>query len=160
MSQINPHWSRWIKASVSKWFDDHKGDVVMFFEGDDRATDETPEFVEVRMDGPRIKELSKNYFRLDVFINVLIQCHMNKSNVYSFEVLEGKVQAMFDPCIPVFKYGNGADDNSTVQIGTLVLKYSRPLDQLKSANFGQIDEAVRLQQATVEGHYRLELTIP
>lgn len=159
MSTINPHWNRWIRASIAKWFEDHKGDMVMFHEGDDRTTDKIPEFVEVRMDGPRIKELSKNYFRLDVFVNALTQCAMNKDNVYAHEVLKGKVQAIFERCIPVMKYGNGADDDRTVQLGTLTLQYSRPLDQLKVADFGQIDEVVRLQQATVEGHYRMELTV-
>lgn len=156
---VNKNMSRWIWASVTKYFDDNKAGLVVFFEGDDRDTAKDQDFIEFRMDGPRTKELSHNYTQYDVFVNVLVQSTMNKEDTHKFWRALGQVQALFIKCIPVIKYGDGPDDDGTTQVGTLLLQDSGfNGEQVKTAVFGQVDPIVRVQQATVEANYRMHLS--
>ncbi len=58
--------------------------------------------------------------------------------------------------VPVYKYGNGVGDDET-QIGCLDLYTDKPRDRIMVHDFGQVETDVKLQQATVEGQYKIEL---
>jgi hypothetical protein len=153
---MNEHWPRWVFASMSKHFADHFAaqtpPVPLFVEGDDRDTALLQKFSEFRMDGPRIREQSKGYWEVYVPVNILIQTSMNDKDAHLHRKQMGIAASGFARTISIFKYGNGVDDDQTLLLCmTLMGDKSNPL-QVK--DFGQVDTTVRLQQATVEGHYK------
>ena len=154
---INKHWSRWVAASCRKHFNDNRQGVTLHVEGDERSTADLKEHAEFRIDGPDIKNPSRGYYILDVAINILVKANMNSGNVDNMVVISGIIQAAFTETISVFKFGNGVDDDQTL-LGCLRLR-SDDQGSILFNNFGQIDEDSRLTQATIEGRYRMELTV-
>lgn len=152
---INPNWSRWIWASCTKLFDANKGDYFMFIEGLTRTTDGSEVFLEYRADGPLIREPCKNQFVFDITINLMVQVGINNYDAHAFQKAFGWAQSMFVDCIPVYKYGDGPDDDSSF-LGNFILKYSREIDFVHSLQLGQIDPIMRLMQGTVECRYRMD----
>lgn len=156
---INPNWERWAVASFEKQFKTvfDAASVPIFFEGDDRDTAKLTNFVEFRMDGPKIRELSKGYFRLFVPVNILVKHSMDDQNVHRIHRTIGTAISAFADHISMFKYGNDPDTDDS----SFVVCFSRMdnlLDQLRVNQFGQIDPIVRARQATVEGHYEAFIT--
>lgn len=130
----------------------------MFIEGLTRTVDGKEVFIEFRMDGPNIREPSRNYFVFDITINICIQVAENAYNAHDFMRAYGWVQSMFRGCIPVHKEGNGPQDDPNFLLGTLILKNSREIDLLKGLQLGQIDPVMKLMQGTVEARYRMEFS--
>lgn len=127
----------------------------MYVEGQDRATSELAEYIELRVDGPYIKEQSKNLYRVDLECNVLCCAKRDEVDNHKIHRITGKVASIFTSNIPVFKFGNGPDDNSSTLVGCLVRRDDKK-EGIITSHFGQIDPDVNLMQATVEAHYRME----
>jgi hypothetical protein len=153
----NKSWARWIKASVSKHFDDRKEDVHLFIENQHRDTDEVKEFIELRVDGPRCLEVSKDCWKIRVEINLLIQVVMNDKDYHRIDDIVGIVQAAFTNSIPVYRYGNRTGDDDTFLGCLRILMDPSTRDFLEANRFGQIDIRTKLLQSTVEGHYEMDL---
>ncbi len=151
---MKEHWPRWVFASFSKHFADKftASGLPFFVEGDDRDTAELQDFAEFRMDGPRIRELSKGYFRLFVPVNILVQSSMNDQSTHRLHTSLGKVLDAFTDSIVVFKLGATPiiDDGTSL---VCMVQLREKLDELRVNHFGQVDTASRIQQASVEGHY-------
>lgn len=127
----------------------------MYLEGDERTLQEETEFYELRIDGPFITQPHKNFWYCDVEINVLVQSHMNMSELYRLQEAVSPIVKAFTNAICVYKYGEGALDDGTL-FGTLRLRPE--LDETIDVNYyGIIKEDTRLTQATIEGHYRMEI---
>lgn len=146
---------RWTFASVSKHFDDRKSTAFLFIEGQDSLTNEQRDWLELRMDGPFIQEVSGNFFFLDIEINVLVSAIMNEDNYHVIHTLVGIAVAAFTNQIELFKLGDNPQDDQSL-IGCYLLR-SQGREATIISHFGQIDPDKRLIQASVEGHYRLEL---
>jgi hypothetical protein len=59
----------------------------------------------------------------------------------------------------VMKYGDGPDDNPAVMVGVLQIRNDGfNGEQLKVSAFGQVDPIVRVQQATIEANYRMNIS--
>lgn len=155
---ISPNWSRWVWASCTKFYDDNKGDFYLYIEGQSRQVDAKEVFLEFRMNGPRIREPSHNYFVFDVVINIAVQVGLDSYNAHKFQRAFGWAQSMFRPCIPVYKYGDGPQDDRTALLGILTLKNSREIDIVNSLQLGQPDPVMKLMQATVEARYRMDFS--
>ena len=156
MSQINPNWDRWIFASVSNHFNTLAIAVPLplFIEGQHRDTREIKDFFELRLDGPRMTEVSANNWQIRIEINCLVQSAMDETNYHRIRQNTGVVAAMFTG-IGIFKYGDGLDDDQS-QIGCMILlQDKRGRDFLEISHFGQIEPATKLLQSTVEGHYEM-----
>ena len=156
---MNENWPRWVFASFSKHFADHfaAAGIPLFVEGDDRDTSLTKDFAEFRMDGPRIRERSRNYFELYVPVNILVTSAMDDANTHRGLRTIGKALSGFADSISVFKYGaNNPPDDRSLLVCMVLLK--SPLHAVRENHFGQVDKTVRLQQATVEGHYQGYIT--
>lgn len=152
---MNVNWARWIKTSIVKYFDTNKGSYTLFVEGADRHTQDLQTWVEVRTDGPYIREVSKNYYKLTVEVNLLLSSIVNE-NIYTQDALCGYFQSLFT-CIPVFRYGPSDDiANDNVQFGELVL-FDHMRESIKLNHFGIIRPDTNLIQSTVEGHYLMWL---
>ena len=150
-------WARWSKASVS----DHFATKLspLFIEGQHRDTDEDTNFFELRMDGPRLLEVSKDYWKLRIEINVLCQSVMNETDYHVIDDMVGLAQSAFVNAIHVYRYGNRVgDDNSFV--GCYILQQDRrKIDYTETHVLGQIDIRTKLLQSMVEAHYVMDLQV-
>lgn len=155
--QIHFLWQRWIKASINKHFEDNKGPLPLYFEGDERTLQDDAEFYELRVTGPMLLQYQKGEFFADVQINVLVQAHPDDRDLYTIDNAIGYAARAFTNAICVYKFGNDHEfDEPTELLGAL--KLQRDVDEEVAVNqFGIIKEDTRLTQATIEGHYRMEL---
>ncbi|KKK55613.1 hypothetical protein LCGC14_3072780, partial [marine sediment metagenome] len=157
LCELREHWPRWIFASVSKYFSEiaTSSDLHFFIEGTHRQTKDYQKFIEFRMDGPSITELSKNYFQIDVEINMLWSFNQDQENFHESQRITGiLLNAMTDIC--VYRYGDDSVDNSEL-LGTLSLRQDKK-NPIRVNNFGQVRTDVKLMQGTVEGTFRMILT--
>ena len=155
----NPNWPRWIFATVSKHFTEaaQEAELPLFIEGQHRSTRKYKDLLELRMDGPTLREPSKGCWYLRLEINILIQSTMDDKNYHRIHQNVGVVAAAFEKAISVYKYGNNPQDDKTF-VGCLQLIQNRETrDFIEINHFGQIDPKTNLMQASVEGHYKMVL---
>ena len=157
---MDKNWPRWIFASITKHFSDVIS-LPLFVEGMDRQTKDLKHFAEIRIDGPETNELSADYWRLYVEINVLIQTIMDDENLHRHWDNIGDVNMAFWNCISVYKHadkdGQNGDGSKLGCFKLVTDRYDR--ENIDTSNFGQIDKSVKLQQATVEAHYEMFLSV-
>jgi hypothetical protein len=144
---------RWIFASVSKHFDGHKGTMNLYIEGMHRDTHKLESCIELRSDGPYYTEISKAYWKAYIEVNVLVQAAKNNQNFHTMRQLTGNVMAIFEACIPVYRYGDGPDDDQSYVGALQRLDEQAGRNNIQVSQFGQIDPVNQLEQAVVEAHY-------
>lgn len=153
---INPNWDRWVWASMTAFMDQQKGPFYLFIEGLTRVVDGKKAFIEFRMNGPNITEVSNNLFYLDVVINFCVQQSTDSYDAHAFMRAWGWAKSMIQPCIPIFKYGEELQDDQS-QLGTMLLQCSSKVDFVKGLQLGQVDPVMKLMQGTIEGNYRMQI---
>lgn len=157
---INPNWNRWIFASVTTYFKNiitNPPNSLPFIINSQNANIQG-DSIELRVVGPVWRQYESNVFYGEITLNALIKATKDASDYHKIYRMAGVVESTFSPAIPVIKYGNGpADDNVTV-IGCLILK---PVDNkdIETYNFGQVTPEIPLLQTTVQGVYRIDLTV-
>ena len=151
------NWPRWIVASVARWFDARRQGIPMFLEGENHEEGKA-DYIELRVDGPYVLELSQGFFRLDVEINVFVVSAKNSDDLYKIYRDCGTVAAAFGGgVIDVFKLGDGIDDDQS-QLGCLVLVRSGDArEALRVSHFGQVSAVTPILRSSVEGHFHMEL---
>jgi hypothetical protein len=156
---MNENWPRWIFASVTKHFDGNLNAYEIFYEGQKRSAENfQTDLIEVRMDGPYYLQLSKTEYNAKIEINLLAQAAIDEKDFHKIHRMVGVVATGFAPGIQVFKYGNGVVDDDSL-IGCLDLIQDRQNREFLVINhFGQLDPEKQIMQATVEGHYEIQLT--
>lgn len=149
----NTNWPRWVFASVSQHFASNTAGLDMFIEGQHRNTRDLKDFIELRMDGPQITEVSKDYWRIYGEVNVFITSAMDVTNYHRIHENVGIVAAAFT-MIPLFKFGvpSVINDQSHWACWNL-LQDIRKRQKVEISHFGQIDVKSEVVQASVEGHY-------
>jgi len=155
----NPNWPRWIFATISRHFTDaaQLAGLPLFIEGQHRATRDFKDFFELRLDGPLMREISKDCWLLQIEVNILVQSIMDEKNYHRLHQNVGTLTAAFEKSINVWRYGNNPQDDKSF-VGCLqLLQDSEHRDYLEVNHFGQIDIKTKLIQATVEGHYKMLL---
>lgn len=159
----NPHWARWIFASVATCLkalaDAHQ--IPALIEGVD---DRTPAFMEatdraeIRINGPYTQELSHGYYRLWVDLNVLLTSRYDgdQKNRHAFLVNAGLFQEAMDQPIHIYKFGNQPGDDDS-RLGCLV---PRPgtRESVRVVHFGQSNATQRIKQSAVDARYVMYLT--
>lgn len=147
---------RWFEASILKWIDDNKPtNSFVFYEGQERKTSNYRAWFEVRIDGPLSRELTKDHWLHNLEVNVLCSVGIEKQ-FYNIVTMLGAMAKILDTPIPVFKYGNGPDDNSMTKLGCLTLDNTDKRGIIIH-KYGQIEPKIKLIQATVEARYYLYL---
>ena len=154
---VNKNWPRWIFASISQHFTDEKQGLDLFIEGQHRDTRDKKDFLELRMDGPYITEISHNYFRIYIEVNVLVQSTKDQDSYHRIHANVGIAAAAFWNGIKVFRYGNGIDDDDSYLGCLQLVTDARGKERIQISHFGQIEPKTRLMQSTVEGHYEMFL---
>jgi hypothetical protein len=152
---MRKHLPRWIFASISKHFDTHRSGIEMYVEGQDRKTD-VDDFFELRMDGPYYRELSKNFFEVRFEINVLIQSELNDNYHRIHEIIGIVSDAFFTP-INIYRFGSEQEDDGSFFDCVSLSFEKRRRDALEIHQFGKIEPSTKIMQATVEGHYELNV---
>lgn len=142
---------RWLFASLSTHFKENTGGIVTHIDGENRLPDQGQDFAEFRMDGPRITELSAKELRVWVAVNIVVQHTQVEDDLHGIQRSFGLILEAFNRQIPIFKYGNGVDDDQS-QL-TCVNLINRKPDDIQVNNFGIIDKNLGLQQGTIEAHY-------
>jgi hypothetical protein len=140
--------SRWMVASINKHFDANKGSLNLYVGDDHRNLTDDEDYLELRIDGPYLKQCHKDYWQINLVINVLIVSVINDDDIYRIHNSVGTViAAMTD--IPIYKYG---DDNSF--IGCIILQ-QKGNEYIQVKHFGQLQPDVKVLQCTVEGQYQM-----
>lgn len=155
MIPFNENWGLWCKKALIKHFDEKKGDTTLYVEGFPRNTDSLTDYLELRIDGPYIRENANDQWRLFFEVNVLVVVKENHEDAYRIDRLIGRVSDIFKPSIPVFKYGDQPDDSGEF-FGCLVL-VPRIQERIQVSHFGKIRPDTDILQASVEGHYNIYL---
>lgn len=150
---MNQNWPRWIFASFSKWFSDLRQGLDFFVEGEDQKLQESENYFEFRMNGPIMTEISKDYWRLEAVINILVMSKQNATDIHTVHRNVGIAAAAFTKCIPIYKYG---DDGS--QFGVMILTtYEK--EQVRITHIGQVGPDVKAMQSMVQGYYCMLLEV-
>lgn len=161
----NPNWARWIFASVGyhlKQASTGTGAAILVEHLDERteAFMQAADRAEIRITGPFVQELSKGCYRLWVDANVLLTSRYDgaKKNANDIIKFAGVFQAAMDLPIPVWNYGNEADDwkdgqpDTQVHIGCLLPRPGKN-ESIKLFHFGQTDKTDKLKQTVVDARY-------
>lgn len=150
------NWGRWITASMLKYLDDNKpSGAFVYYEGQPRKTNGYDAWYEVRIDGPTARELSKDYWRLEIEVNILCSCGVDR-DLYHIDRMLGEMGALLSDAPGLFKLGDGPDDDQS-QLGCLTLNMRDSNEGIIPHKFGQIEPKTPLIQATIEAHYWINL---
>jgi len=159
----NPNWARWVFASVATYLKHvaQQQQLPVLIEGLDERTTEfmsATDRCEVRITGPFTRELSRDYFQVEVVVNVLfVSRYEEQKNQYAIIQKTGVFQEAMDGAIAVYRYGSGADDDEHVLVGCLSPAQGRH-DAIRVMHFGQINPTDRLKQSMVDARYRMEIS--
>lgn len=163
----NPNWPRWIFASLAVHF---KGvadglPLNMITEGIDERESETMQGdrCELRINGPFIREASKNYWRVWINVNVLLTDYMEGQGENTYKLMDwgGAFLEGMNLPIPIYKYGpdvGGIDDQSL--LGCLTMLRGSSGESIRLIHFGQIGQVERVRQAAVDGKFEMYLNYP
>ena len=153
----NPHWPRWIFASISKHFSDRKGSYTLYIEGQPRTAPQPADLLELRVDGPYLTEYSKGEWYGYVEVSILQQTILTDTNYHNLATMQGLVASAFTD-IQCYKYGTGVADDQSFFGCLKLIQDPTKRERIQINNFGIIDPATQMMQGTVEGHFRIELT--
>jgi len=123
-----------------------------------RETRVLKDFIEFRQDGPYLTEVCKGVWRVFIEVNILVQSAMDDKNFHRIHTNVGIVAAAFTS-IPVYKYGNNAQDDQSLLGCLQLVSDARGKERIQISHFGRIDVGTPLHQSTVEGHYEMFLTV-
>jgi len=157
---MNTNWPRWIFASIAEYMRPIAAAIPLplLVEGiDDRIESKMEaDHAELRVNGPAISEISSDYYRLVVDVNVLLTDLMDGSTENAYDLIQwgGVFQEALSGPISIYKYGSGADDDDAY-IGCLEVLGGR--DSVKLFHFGQISKVDRVRQSMVDSRFSIYL---
>lgn len=163
MPQVNidQHWGLWARATFVKHFTDTLSGHKVFAEEQPKDTKDLQQWFEIRADGPFVRRHSKRLFTLMFEVNILVShIQAQKDNRYSMHSLAGEVAAGFVQCMAIKKYGPTSDpaNDGSVFAHARIDPRQRSED-VETSFFGLVDPATSLYQATVEGHYSVQVEV-
>lgn len=160
MSKVPTQWARWIYSSCAKHFHGKAQGLSVFIEGFDRDTANLAEWFEFRADGPVYHRTSPIDIRCDIEVNIAVSVKP-QGNAFRIHEVTGIVAQAFTNMICVKRLGKLTDDpkNDGSILGYLSLQPGDK-ESVVTSFFGKIRPDTKLIQATLEGHYRMFLTIP
>jgi hypothetical protein len=153
---------RWIFQSVAEHFRSVAGTLSLpyFVEGIDERSEETmhSDHVEARVTGPTLKEISKDYYNVDVVINFMFTKAMDPvdSNAYSLIQWTGVFADEMLLPIPVYKKGTGVDDTGEL-VGCLQIGKGKN-EAARIYHFGQLDKDTAVLQSEIDAVFHMDYT--
>jgi hypothetical protein len=157
MAQIPDQLGRWLVTSLATYFKPVADGLSLpyYIDGLDERSDEIvhADHAEMRFTGPFIYERSKDYYKIQMVVNILLTRFMGmQSNSYYLVDWAGVFQQSMLTPLPVYKWGSGDD-----LLGCLMLENGA--ESVKIFHFGQISTTDRLRQSEVDALYRMELKV-
>lgn len=119
----------------------------LFIEHDQRDPEQVTNRYELRVDGPYIRELQRNYFHVVVEVNVLVETIKNPEQLYLHSERKDTALALFTPCIRVF------DDNNEVLF--VLTRRDEFRNHLTVNDFGTVENTLPILEATIEASYEV-----
>lgn len=153
------HLKRWIFASFVLEVRKHQEQgFPLYIEGDDRDTGKSPDHMELRIDGPYVRNVGTKG-EMCAFIEVNILGNTTRSmERYRRENLQGLMADILNRDFCIIKTGNEGkipeDNGSTVGVMQLL-----PTDQIKVSDFGNITDTTEVYQMVAEAHYEMYFTL-
>lgn len=154
---------RWIFTSVAWHFKEIADDnnIPLFIEGIDERESEDSEqdHVELRLTGPIIKEVSKDYYTFDTVVNFLVTNLMSMSGDNAYKIIDwcGILAYEMNKPLPIYKYGSGPDDDDSL-IKCMQVKKNKS-SSVKIFHFGQIDKTSRIRQSEIDASYEMDVKL-
>ena len=152
---FDPNWPRWVQASVADHFKvtaNTYGYASLVEELEERTTEfvESTNRLEIRINGPFIKNPSHGFWHILVPCNILIFSHMDGTveNVYNGVDIAGVMAQRASEPVSVFKLGSNPQDDGTFLFCLTLTKTKG--ESLNVHHFGEIDAASRLRQFGVD----------
>lgn len=152
------HLTRWVHASVKDYIKTKFAGTPLVVEGENDKKPDAPFFIELRIDGPNMVKIgTRTEYMGMVEVNLLLT--VNKDEKYA-HILQDKIGLCWEAleaCIPIKRVGStdtAVDTGAIVSVLQLIDE-----DAIEINNFGQVDPNIRIQQASVEGHYRFQLEL-
>lgn len=155
---MNTNWQRWIISSIHKHFSEACAAatpvIKYYIEAVPSANekDALKYWCEGRVDGAIWKLHTKNEQSCVIEVNMIIGTKNNLKDIYQAERLKGLLTVAFTTAIPVFKLGDGIDDDPTSVVACLNL-VTEGREALVVSDFGQAGTGSQIKLATVEGHF-------
>jgi len=165
MSKVNKRWTKWILASVSKFFADASAleNTFMYIEGQKRMTNDKQDWLEFRMDGPRFTNPSKGCWKVEVTVDIGVNHLRDDTQIHGMALLEGIAESLFDSCIPVYKYPTkdiiDPESDSSLFLNLAIQNNAIGTD-LRTTFFGTPNPSTKIEQSTVEATYSQVFTQP
>ena len=156
---VNPNWTRWIVASLATYFGEIADvqNLPLLVDGiDERDAEKLRSRVELRISGPFVREPSKDYFYVEVGVNLLLTDIMSDTqNPYRLMSFLGAFQEAAAKTILLHKYGPtpAVDDQS--YFGCLIPR-GESKDASKTYQYGQVSVRDHVRQASIDTMYYLE----
>lgn len=151
---MNTRLPRWIKASVSNYFTTALSPVPLFITGDLRTTEQDPNWIELRFNGPDFMQNSKDTLRMMLRLNFVVNLVSDGKNSYAMEDYTGLIASLI-VAIPIYRYGDVTldpqDDSSFIQC---IEPMTEGTHSIEIKNFGKLDPSTNLTQSTVEVTYK------
>jgi hypothetical protein len=159
---MDKNLARWIFQSIAVHFESTASGLSLPFyvEGVDEIDDDVmrADHVELRVTGPQVKEVSNGYFTVDVMINFLFTKLMSATSADGYDIIQWTgefANVMLDP-VPIYKYGSGVDDDSTL-VGCLEVKKGNN-EKVRVFHFGRLDKDTRVRQSVCDALYGMDYT--
>ncbi len=151
---FNVSWPKWIWASFAKHFYDAADDagILIHIEGEERKTQTLAEYSEFRLLGPQVEELSKNCFRFECRLNILVSVDEKNINRFRVHEIGGIFLASFATSIAMLKLGSAEIDDQD-QFGCMDIRGKASWNY-----YGKIKDDTTLLQGTVDGRYQMTLS--
>lgn len=154
------HIPRWTHASIKDYLKKNWGGAPLFVEGEDDNKPPDPFYIELRIDGPVLKAHgSKGEYIGEIEINLIITIKKDEKYVHLLQDKMGLAVQLLNRCIPVRKIGRTTDAPDIDDGSVVAYLQLNPDEQIDVSNFGQVDPILRVQQASVEAHYRMQLNL-
>lgn len=158
MSDPNVNLERWIFASVDNFFETTLNPLLpLTIEGRAFENLDLPARAELRITGPTLFNQIGDYWKAEVNIDILVQVVADDVNYHTIWNKIGIARESMQPCIPVYRYGNGGADDETFVAN--LKRYSptgRAGEEIRVTPFGRVEPEVNLYQATVDAFYKME----
>ena len=157
---MNPNLPRWIFASLNGHFDSVASGLSVRFhvEGvdEDEALDFTSDNILFRLNGPFADiGIGLEIYRVETQILLTDIIETTGGNPYDIYVWAGKYQEAMLEAIPIYRRGNGAEDDDSL-IGCLNPDFRRK-DPIRVVSYGEVDRDARIKQVSVNGLHILEI---
>lgn len=143
----NDKWPVYIIGSLNKYFKAALPGYKFYTIGEDPRLNTSETYFWLRIDGPTVIQNSANDYRLEVTINLLISCFIER-DLYILEKLIGLGSKAFITQIAAYQI----PESPLTQVGCLQLES----EKLDVHRYGQEKPEVKILQAGIEGTYAID----